>query len=258
MKSNSLKFGLFVLLAGSISMSSCETNSDQSARMAANLVTVDNEGTTLINAIDLKSVTTGSDAISESQADWLKFMREEEKLAHDLYVAFGEIYTVPVFKNIPRAELNHMNAVLTVLTAYSIEDPASTEAGVFNNADLQALYNSLLEQGKTSLVEALSVGALVEETDILDLARVYELNPGDDFTTLTEALMLGSRNHLRAFSRVLKINGGIYTPVALSVDDYSAIVTSDWERGTGICIGNQTALGKKYCYRSGRGFMGGK
>ena len=151
MKSISLKSALFLILISGISLSSCNSNDELSAGIAANLVTVDNEGTTLINSVDLKSAITGSDAITESLSDWLKFMREEEKLAHDLYVALGKIYSVPVFKNIPRAELNHMNAVLTILTTYSIEDPASAEEGVFNNADLQALYNSLLETGKTSL-----------------------------------------------------------------------------------------------------------
>ena len=258
MKLNSLKSGLFLILLSGISLSSCNSNDELSAGMTANLVNVDNEGTTLISSDGLKTATTGTDAITGSLSDWLKFMREEEKLAHDLYIAFSELYTVPVFNNIPRAELNHMNAVLTILTTYSIEDPASTENGVFNNADLQALYNTLLAKGKVSLVEALKVGALVEETDILDLAKVYELNPGGDLTALTEALMLGSRNHLRAFARVLKVNGVVYTPVALSFDDYTAIVTSDWERGTGLCIGNQNCAGRKYCNRSGKGFMGGK
>jgi hypothetical protein len=257
MKSNILKFSLFLIVIGGISLSSCNSRDELSPGIITNLVTVDDEGTTLINSADLKALATGSDAITGSQSDWLKFMREEEKLAHDLYVAFGEIYTTPVFKNIPRAELNHMNAVLTILATYSIEDPASTENGVFNNADLQALYNTLLAQGKTSLVEALKVGALVEETDILDLAKVYELTPGDDLTAMTEALMLGSRNHLRAFARVLKVNGVDYTPVALSLDDYTAIVTTGWERGTGFCMGNQNASGRKYCNGSGRGFMGG-
>jgi hypothetical protein len=258
MKSISLRVGMFILLTSGISLGSCSTDSELSSRTMANLVSVDDEGTTLIDEVSLKSLSTGTDDISVAQADWLKFMREEEKLAHDLYIALSKDYTVPAFKNIARAEQNHMDAVLTILSGYSIEDPASTEAGVFNNADLQTLYKTLLEKGKTSLVEALKVGALVEETDILDLAKVYELNPGDDLVTLTEALMLGSRNHLRAFSRVLKINGVVYAPVALSLEEYTAIVTSAWEKGSGLCIGNSTASGKKYCNRTGKGFMRGR
>jgi hypothetical protein len=258
MKSISLKFSMFLMLIIGMVLSSCRTTDEQLAGINNNLVTVDDAGATLVNPVELKSIVTGSDDITESQSAWLKFMREEEKLARDLYITLGKDVTVPVFENIARAEQNHMDAVLTVLTSYSIADPASTEVGVFNNADLQTLYNTLLAKGKASLVDALKIGALVEETDILDLASVYELNPGDDFTALTEALMLGSRNHLRAFNRVLSANGVTYTPVALTVEDYTEIVNSEWERGTGLCIGNQNALGKKYRNRSGKGFMGGR
>jgi hypothetical protein len=258
MKSIILKFGLILIFLGGISLSSCNSKAEFSSQLTANLVNVDNEGTTLVDGTVLKTLNPGTDNLTTDQSDWLKFMHEEEKLAHDLYIAFSNDFTVPAFKNITRAEQNHMDAVLAILTSYSIEDRASTEAGVFNNPDLQALYNTLLVQGKISLVDALKVGALVEETDILDLARVYDMNPGEDLTALTEALMLGSRNHLRAFVRVLKANGVTYAPIALDVDDYTSIITSDWEKGTGLCMGNQNASGKKYCNRSGKGFMRGK
>jgi hypothetical protein len=258
MKSNNIKIGIIILLAGGISLSSCNNAPGFAPGLTADLVNVDADGTTLIDDEELKSLNLGTDEITPDLAEWLKFMREEEKLARDLYLELSKDYTLPVFKNIARAEQNHMDVVLSVMTGYSIEDPASTEAGVFTNTDLQALYNSLLEKGKTSLVEALKVGALVEETDILDLAKVYEMNPGDELTALTEALMLGSRNHLRAFNRVLKVNGVVYEPVALSLEEFTGIVTSDWEKGTGFCKGNRNPAGKKFCNRSGRGFMGGR
>ncbi len=263
MKSTNLKIGLFLFLAGGFSFSSCTTDAELFAGISSNMVTVDAEGSTLITDIGLKSLSNGTDALTAEQSDWLKFMREEEKLAHDLYLSLSEFYaTTPTFKNIARAEQNHMTAVLTVLTSYAIEDPASSENGVFNNADLQALYNTLLEKGKVSLVEALTVGALVEETDILDLEKVYDITAGDDLKTLAEALNLGSRNHLRAFAKVLNANGVVYAPVALKADDYTAIITSGWEKGNAQCNGDQIGSGKKYGQGSGKGsgkgFMGGK
>ncbi len=265
MKALGLKYGMMILLAGGITFSSCENNNDLSAGITAGMVTSDNEGATVINTDDLKSVTTGTDDLTVEQTDWLKFMREEEKLARDLYLALSVDFTVPAFKNIARAEENHMNAVLAILTTYGIEDPASPESGVFNNADLQALYNTLLEKGKLSLAEALKVGALVEETDILDLADVYALNPGEDLKTLTEALMLGSRNHLRAFNRVLAANGIVYAPVALDQEAFDAIISTPWEKGTGLCSSISKGNGKNYlcgtgtCVNpTGRGFRGGR
>jgi hypothetical protein len=265
MKAISLKYSLMILLAGTFSLSSCESSSDLSSGILARMVTSDNEGTTTINSDDLKSVTTGTDEITAEQIEWLKFMREEEKLAHDLYLALSTDYTTPVFTNIARAEQNHTSAVLTVLTAYGIEDPASSESGVFTNPDLQALYNTLLAQGKVTLIDALKVGALVEETDILDVADVYAGTPGDDLKTLAEALMLGSRNHLRAFNRVLKANGIVYVPVALEQTDFDAIINSSWEKGTGLCMltgkgtGGQYLCGTGTCINpGGRGFRGGR
>jgi len=255
MKTKDFKYGLVILLGLSVSLISCETNTNLSDGIIAKMVTSDNEGTTIINTADLKSVTTGNDEITAEQTDWLKFMREEEKVAMDLYLAFGQSYTARVFQNIPRAEENHMNAVLAVMDTYGIEDPGSTESGIFTNPDLQALYNTLLDQGKVSLVEALKVGALVEETDIIDLAGVYDLNPGDDLKTLAEALLLGSRNHLRAFNRILLANGIVYTPVALDQAAFDAIVNSPWERGNELC--NSISRGNGNQYRNGSGTCNG-
>ncbi len=57
------------------------------------------------------------------------------------------------------------------------------------------------------------VVALIEEVDIIDLADVYELSPGEDIIAVAEALMLESRNHLRAFNRTLGFQDVVYEPV---------------------------------------------
>lgn len=251
--------GLIFVLASGLTLQSCNTNNDLADGIPAAIVSVTNEGTTtidadLLNTVYFEGVST---TLTDPLEDWLKFMREEEKLARDLYLALYETYKLPVFLNIPRAEQNHMDAVLMLMNSYGIADPASAENGVFVNPDLQKLYDELLARGKQSLIEALKVGALVEETDIIDLADVYELTPGDDFKALAEALMLGSRNHLRAFNRVLKVQGVTLTPVALDQAAFDEIVNSDWERGTGLCLGTNVNTGKQYCGK-GRGFRGGR
>jgi hypothetical protein len=251
--------GLIIVLASGLSLQSCSTSTELASGFPAAIVSVTDDGTTTIDADLLKTVyfDGASTTMTDPLGEWLKFMREEEKVARDLYLAFYETYKIPVFKNIPKAEQNHMNAVLNLMNVYGIADPASAETGVFVNPDLQALYNDLLAKGKVSLIEALKVGALVEETDIVDLADVYELSPGDDFKALAEALMLGSRNHLRAFNRVLKINGVVLVPSVLDQSAFDEIVTSDWERGTGLCNGINTNTGTQYCGK-GHGFRGGR
>ena len=47
------------------------------------------------------------EALSTSEINALNTMREEELLAHDVYVALYAIYKIPVFNNISQAETQH-------------------------------------------------------------------------------------------------------------------------------------------------------
>lgn len=229
---------IVILLIAGFGLSACDQADEILATEFVSIINVGDEGETNVDIDGLKSVAgLGEGDLTEEQIEWLKFMREEEKLAGDVYRAFYELYNVPIFKNISKAEDNHTAVVLAYLEAWEIDDPVIDEPGVFSNEDLQKLYDELIEAGNTDLTEALKVGALVEEVDIKDLKDIYELEAGDDLILLAEALQLGSRNHLRAFTRFLSFRDVEYEPVILSVEDYEAIVNSPWERGTGFCIG---------------------
>ncbi len=133
----------------------------------------------------------------------LLYMREEEKLARDVYNVFYTRYGLRVFNNIAAGEQAHMDAMLTLLTRYDLSDPAAAAPGVFNNAELQALYDDLIDQGSQSLSEALRAGVLIEETDIADLQDSLAQTTHADIRTVYTNLLRGSGNHLRAFSRQL-------------------------------------------------------
>ena len=51
-------------------------------------------------------------------------MREEEKVARDVYLEFYEIYGNVIFKNIADSEQKHMDAVLALIVGYGLDDPA--------------------------------------------------------------------------------------------------------------------------------------
>lgn len=158
-------------------------------------------------------------------------MREEEKLAHDLYSAYGELYDLRIFEHIPMSESNHMEAVLTLLNKFGLEDPVSADAGVFNNPDLQTTYDKLLDSGKLSLVEALKNGAYVEELDILDLEKYLDQTDDESIKLVYSNLIRASHNHLRAFSRVLANNGVTYAPQLMSQEQYEEIIAGEMEHG---------------------------
>jgi len=165
------------------------------------------------------------ETLSEQEAMDIAYMREEEKLARDVYLTMAELWNVNVFSNISRAEQMHMDNVLALIDRYDLEDPAaSNEIGVFTNPDLQALYDSLIEQGSASLEDALLVGAAIEDIDIFDLQVAIAATDNEDVALVWDNLLTGSYNHMRAFTRQLDRSGVEYTPSYISAAEYAEIV----------------------------------
>jgi hypothetical protein len=141
-------------------------------------------------------------ALTPTESASLQYMREEEKLAHDVYVTLYAKWGLRVFNNISAAEQRHTDAIVTLLNRYGVSDPAAGNAvGVFTNPDLQALYDKLIAQGSTSTAEALKVGVLIEQTDIADLKTHIAETTKADILQVYNNLLAGSQNHLRAFTR---------------------------------------------------------
>jgi hypothetical protein len=176
-----------------------------------------------------------STELSAAEIDGLLFMREEEKLARDVYLALYERWGLRILTNIAASEATHMDAVLTLLDHYGLPDPAAgLESGEFANPDLQALYDQLVEQGSRSLADALRVGAAIEEIDILDLETHIAQTDKADIRRVYENLTKGSRNHLRSFTSTLQRQAGeVYQPQYLSQEAYQQIVQAAAERGQG-------------------------
>ncbi|MDF7807414.1 DUF2202 domain-containing protein [Pontiellaceae bacterium B12219] len=147
------------------------------------------------------ATTAPTTALTADETRDLLLMREEEKLARDVYNAMGELYNQRVFINIPRAEQHHMDAVLGLLNAYGLADPVKEGAGVFGNVELQNLYNELVTRGATSKQDAFLVGALIEEVDIQDLVIAMERTRNETIRSVYENLKGGSERHLNAFVR---------------------------------------------------------
>ncbi|WP_324735979.1 DUF2202 domain-containing protein [Thermococcus sp. SY098] len=173
----------------------------------------------------------GSDTLTQEEVDGLLWMREEEKLARDVYLTLYEMYGLQIFRNIANSEQMHMDAVLSLLEKYGIEDPAVDEVGVFTNPELQALYDQLIAMGSQSIEDALKVGALIEETDLKDLEEWIAKTDNADIIQVYENLMAGSENHLRAFTSVLQNYGITYEPQVISEDEYNEIISSPMNTG---------------------------
>jgi len=184
-----------------------------------------------VSAINLNALTEAVDSVpldtlSSAETEGMLFMREEEKLAHDVYVFLYGRWHANVFDNISLSEQTHTDAMLFLLDRYAVADPVGDNAeGVFVDATLQGLYDTLVAQGDASLIDALIVGAEIEEIDLIDIQNLVDaLEGNEDMALVYQSLMEGSRNHLRAFVRNLEQQGVVYQPQHLSPDVYDTVV----------------------------------
>jgi hypothetical protein len=141
--------------------------------------------------------------LPDAEADTLKFMREEEKLARDVYSALSPYYPGNVFKNIAASEQKHFDAIGEKLVLYGIDDPASDQVGVFTNPALQTMYTELLAEGMSGYEEALGVGVTIEEEDIVDLEAAIAGTTSKPLILTYKHLLSGSESHLAAFTKLL-------------------------------------------------------
>ena len=211
----------------------CGGSSDDDA-VALPVMVVDAAGTSSIDAAALSTQlsTYPLAPLSQAEADSLAYMREEEQLAHDVYAVSATLWTPPVFANITASEATHAAAVKTLLDRYQLPDPlAGLPSGTFKTPAFQALYDQLVAASRVSLIEALKVGAQIEELDLRDITAQQALIDNADILMVYDNLLRGSRNHLRAFMKVLTLQGGTYVPQYISQAEFDAIVNSAIETG---------------------------
>jgi hypothetical protein len=227
-KLKSLNMGLFLIGLLVVALAACSTSTPEvpatvdAPAPVEDITIIDEENTTSVDPATLDHAFSGvaTTDLSEAEAEGLSFMREEEKLARDVYLMLYEQWGIRIFQNIAKAEETHMSAVAGLLERYGLPDPAADKAvGVFTNPELQALYDQLMEEGSQSLADALRVGALVEEVDIIDLEDYIDQTDNEDLLLVYQNLLKGSYNHLRAFKSTLeKQTGEIYQLQLLEED----------------------------------------
>src|SRR4030043_1529181 len=195
------------------------------------ILNVADDGTTSVIEANLKSVLIEAPELTDSELDILLGMKEEEKLAHDVYIALYEKWGSLIFSNISSAEERHMNAVIRLLEYYGSGETSVGEAGIFTIYKFQILYDELVAAGSVSIAEAYKTGLLIEEMDIKDLTEALEIVSNDNIVRVFENLLKASRNHLRAFNRELTKLEITYVPVYISQDEFDQILDSPMETG---------------------------
>lgn len=217
MKTNSYRGGytLLVMLGLTLTFTRCSEGAGTDDGLAPDNAT--------LKAADQETYLTGE------EIEAIQFMREEEKLARDVYQTLYEQFPLKPFLNISKSEQAHMDAMLYLIDTYGLEDPVGDNPqGIFVNRDLQELYNDLIEQGSECREEALKVGALIEEVDIIDLETALEGTARNaDVVRVITNLCHASEVHLKAFVRVLKLYDVEYAPVHLDQEVFDRIMADE-------------------------------
>jgi len=191
-----------------------------------------NKGNNNIANLQAQINSLPMEPLSAAEISSLAFMREEEKLARDVYITLYNKWGVNIFTNISSSEQTHMESVLLLLNKYSLTDPVGSNAvGVFSNSTLQNLYTQLVSQGNTNVLEAYKVGATIEDLDIFDLKNALTAIDNQDIKLVYDNLTKGSRNHMRSFYKNVLNAGGTYTPQYITQAEFDAIVNSAMETG---------------------------
>ena len=168
--------------------------------------------------------------LTNAEKEDLLTLREEEKLARDVYLYAYDTYGLAISNNISQSEQIHMDKILSLLNKYGIDDPALPNRGEFNNKTLQTLYDQLTAQVDISELEALKVGATIEDLDIYDIEEFETHTDKNDILDVYDKLKCGSRNHMRAYYGQLISRGYTYEAQFITATELSDIVNSDRER----------------------------
>ena len=218
----------YIIIAVTIGLSltmmiGCETSDD---------ITSDEYNAEIFAQIDGTIMAFSEDSLSNEEITGLILMREEEKLARDVYLHLYETWGLRIFNNIASSEATHMYAIKVLIDRYDLEDPVAEDVvGEFENENLAVLYSSLTAMGDSSFVNALSVGATIEDLDIYDLMELTVTADNDDILFTYDNLTRGSRNHIRSYTSNLSRYGVVYSPQFISATLLDSILSTPKERG---------------------------
>lgn len=175
------------------------------------------------------AITSEKSVLSQELMNTLSYMGNEERLAYDVYNELYRQYGTKQFTNIAtKSEYKHITAMQELVQKYLLSDDSNftnvdlpklgymntaiedMEAGTYDIAKIQALYDALVSQGSRSEIDALKVGCIIEVVDINDLDHDITLAQNEnasDIVSVFNFLRDGSYNHYWSFDKALKSKG---------------------------------------------------
>lgn len=168
--------------------------------------------------------------LSEQEVEDIRYMRQEESLANDVYDRFYEEYGVRAFGNIKFSEQTHADVFEDLIEKYGLEDSYNESTNSFESQEVIDLRDKLVERGMEGEIEALKVAAEIEDQNVAHLREKLNNAENEGLQEIYSDLLKDSKRHLTAFDRQLDMRDVEYTPNYISKSDYEKI-TADSSRG---------------------------
>jgi hypothetical protein len=164
-----------------------------------------------------------AEMLTTDERNDLQWMRAEENLARDVSLAFLLKWKKGPFASIAASEATHGDAVRQLLVRYHIADPAPGAEGTSaTDPTFGRLYREFVTSGSKSYVDALRIGANIEEMDIRDLRE--RQSKREDIATVYDKLEAGARIHLRTFVKEIERQGVAWMPSYLMTPEFASIM----------------------------------
>lgn len=220
-------------LLGLFALVSCNKSDDFTSPndVPLAILNVDADGISTLTRASVAPVLTVTASLSADEIEFLFALREDEKMARDLYTVFAAKYsTAPQIDRIAAAENSHIAYVEAVLDYYEISYPAMTAAGLFEDAKRQAIYNELADKSGT-LLEVYATMAAVEEESVSAYKSVQSEITNENIALVITNMIKASSNHLKAAVCQIIVGGSTYTPLYLSAEEFGTIVNLPYQNG---------------------------
>jgi hypothetical protein len=182
----------------------------------------------LISACLFCSVTIAQKiTLSPAETKALINVHDNQKLSLFVYDSLFAIWGINPFGNIRYAEDQHVHFLDDVAENYALvldENGISNNNPGFITQQAETIYQESISKGSLSVVDALKRGALLEEMSLLVLHEAKAVTIKSDLLHTFDILAMGSKNHLQAFNKRLKMYGVNYEPGILEPKDFKNII----------------------------------
>lgn len=168
--------------------------------------------------------------VSETEESTLHALMEVERLGAEVNRELAETWEQPKYHI---AGFNHRRGafdIRAILHKYEIMPEAERpERGIFDDGELQSLYDELTVEGTISEEEALTVSMVTVDYVLYRMDTAYTVVDNEDIRALLQNIGAFSRNQIRAIAGVMADAGLTYATRYMSQSMYDDIVATERE-----------------------------